>query len=425
MRKPMTEQVFMAHSGEARLTPGQIIFAKVDCILATDGFAGILRSVEEIGGTPVAIDRFVAVADHHVPANTAQAADTARAGRLLAEKFQMKHFYDVGRGGVCHHILPEIGMVHPGDLIIGGDSHTVTHGAFGAFATGLGGADAAVAVATGELWFMVPGSFKVILHGKKQPYVQGKDIILTLIGMLGVDGAVYKAIDFTGPALGELTIADRVTMSNMVVEMGAKAGIFEVDVVTEAYFADTHGYDIPAERRLRAGDDDQYERVISLDISSIEPVVAAPDLPSNTLAVRAARVVAIDQAVLGSCTNGRLEDMRIAAAILRGQRIDPRVRLIVVPGTQRMYRQMIDEGLVATFLEAGAIVGPPGCGPCCGVHMGMLGDGETCLSCTNRNFAGRMGSPKASVYLGNPAIVAASAIAGVITHPEEVASCNQ
>ncbi len=420
MLRPMTEQIFSRHCSERALAPGQIVFAKVDCILATDGFGGILKKVKELGGTPVALDRFVAVSDHHVPANTVQAANTARAGRLLAKEMNLKHFYDVGQGGICHHMLPQIGMVHPGDLIIGGDSHTVTHGAFGAFATGLGGADAAVAIATGELWFKVPQSYKVVLKGKKQPYVQGKDIILTLIGLLGVDGAIYKAIDFTGPALSQLDISDRVTMSNMVVEMGAKAGIFEVDEVTRAYFSDTHGYTVQEENALAAGDDEAYEKVIELDISAIEPVVAAPDLPSNVVKVKDVGNVPIDQAFLGSCTNGRLEDMRMAATVLKGRRVHEGVRLIVTPGTQKIYGQMLKEGLVALFLEAGALVGPPTCGPCAGVHMGILGDGETCISCTNRNFTGRMGSSKASVYLGNPAVVAASAVMGRIADPKEV-----
>lgn len=420
MNGTISQRIFQRHARGRPVRPGEILHADVDLIMATDGFAGILRMVEEIGGRPEAIDRFVAIADHHVPANTVQAANTALAGRALARKFGLRHYYDVGRGGICHHLVPELGLVRPGNLVIGADSHTVTYGAFGAFSTGLGGADAAVAVATGQLWFRVPEAYKVVLRGEKGPYVQGKDIILTLLSMLGPSGAVYKALEFTGDALPGLTIADRVTVSNMVVEMGAKAGIFEVDDVTRGYFDRTHGYRVPAADCLLTGDDSAYERVIPLDISAIEPVVAMPDLPSNARPVRALKGIRVDQALIGSCTNGRMEDMRMAAEVLRGRAAHPDVRLIVLPGTQRMYGQMIREGLAEIFLDAGAIIGPPTCGPCAGVHMGMLGDGETCISCTNRNFTGRMGSPKAAVYLGNPAVVAAAAVKGEICHPEEV-----
>lgn len=334
MKSTICQRILQKHCSGKPLKVGDIIFADVDLIMATDGFAGIIRQINKLGLEPKYLDRFVAVVDHHVPANTAQAANTAYAGRQFALASGMKYYFDVGRGGIGHHVIPEAGLCKPGQLIIGADSHSCTYGAFGAFATGIGGADAAVAIATGKLWFKVPEAYKIVFTGKKGPYIQGKDLILLLISMLGVDGAVYKALEFTGDAIEDLNISDRITISNMVVEMGAKAGIFETDEVTRDYFLNTHNYIIPEQDFYKAGEDEAYEKVINIDISSLEPLVALPDLPSNAASAKECKGIKVNQAFIGSCTNGRIEDMRMAADIIRGRKVHRNVRLIVLPGTQ-------------------------------------------------------------------------------------------
>jgi 3-isopropylmalate/(R)-2-methylmalate dehydratase large subunit len=414
----MTERIFQRHCPQQPVRSGDIVFAEVDLVTATDAVLDIAVELERLGMGVKYPDRLAIVPDHHVPSENVKEANGAKAAREFARRF--KNFIDVGRGGIGHLAIPEAGLCHPGDIIIGLDSHTCTYGAFSAFGTGMGGADAAIALATGKIWFRVPEAYKIVLSGQKGRYVQGKDIMLSLIAHIGVDGAIYKALEFCGPALPGLGISDRVTICNMAVETGAKAGFFEADEVTTAYFKDTHGYHIPEENLRAVGIDSAYGKVIAVDVSTLEPLVALPSLPSNVTPASQVRDARIDQAFIGSCNNGNIEDMRMAAEVLRGRRIAPGVRMIVLPGTQRVMKDMIREGLVGIFIDAGALVGPPTCGPCSGTHMGILAAGEACVSTTNRNFVGRMGSPESSVYLANPAVAAASAVKGEICDPREV-----
>ncbi len=417
MKCSITEKIFQSHAGGANVRTGSILFAGIDLAMGTDATMPLaIQEFNKIGRNVFDPAKIALVQDHFVPAKDIMTANYSLEMRKFAEQHRIKNYFELGRGGICHHIVPDEGLCYPGDLIVGADSHTCTYGAFGAFATGVGSTDLAAAMATGKLWFKIPAAIKVVLTGKKRAYVQGKDIILKLISILGVDGATYKALEFTGDGLADLDMSDRITICNMAIEAGGKTGIFEVDDITREYFKKFNNNKVV--ENLKTGEDSAYERVIELDISEIEPLVAEPFLPSNVRAASRVDSICINQAVLGSCTNGRIEDMQMAAGVLKGRKVHPRVRLIVIPGTQEILKQMIKENLLDAFVDAGAVISPPTCGPCLGGHMGILGDNEVCIASTNRNFVGRMGSTSSKVYLANPAVVAASAVRGEICHPE-------
>ncbi|MBU1879661.1 MAG: 3-isopropylmalate dehydratase large subunit, partial [Chloroflexi bacterium] len=393
----------------------------VDLVLSNDITAPIaIREFEKLGVARVFDPaRVVIVPDHFAPNKDIQSAEHCAIMRRFARAQELPHYFDVGRMGIEHVLLPEQGLVAPGDVVVGADSHTCTYGALGSFATGMGSTDIAVAMATGRIWMRVPETMRICYHGALQPWVGGKDLILYTIGQIGVDGARYQSIEFAGPAVNGLDMTGRFTMANMAIEAGAKAGLFAVDDATRAYV------DGRVERPYhvyQADADAEYARVIDIDAGQIEPQVAFPHLPENARPVSQAGDVPIDQVVIGSCTNGRLEDLRIAAGLLRGRQVHPRVRCIVIPGTQQVYLDALREGLVESFVEAGAAFSTPTCGPCLGGHMGVLAAGERAVSTTNRNFRGRMGHPESEVYLAGPAVAAASAVAGRIAGPEEVLS---
>jgi 3-isopropylmalate/(R)-2-methylmalate dehydratase large subunit len=357
------------------------------------------------------------VPDHFVPNKDIKSAQQCQVLRQFAKDFQLPHYFEVGEMGIEHALLPEQGLVLPGDLVVGADSHTCTYGALGAFSTGVGSTDMAAAMITGEAWFRVPETLKIVYHGKRRPWVDGKDLILYTIGQIGVDGALYRAMEFTGEAIANLSMDSRLTMANMAVEAGGKNGIIAPDKVTKEYVQSR------AKRPYKFFNSDgeaQYSQVLDIDVTRIEPQVAFPHLPSNVKPVSAAGNVPIDQAVIGSCTNGRLEDMRTAARVLKGRKRAPFVRLIIIPATQEIYRQAMKEGLFEIFLDAHAVISTPTCGPCLGGYMGVLAKGERAVTTTNRNFVGRMGHPESEVYLANPAVAAASAVLGRIGSPEEL-----
>jgi 3-isopropylmalate/(R)-2-methylmalate dehydratase large subunit len=416
----ITEKILAAHAGLDEVEPGQLIECSLDLVLANDVTAPIaIREFAKTGAERVFDSEKIAlVPDHYTPNKDIKSAEQAKVVRDFARAQSISHYYEIGCMGVEHALLPEQGVVGPGDVIIGADSHTCTYGALGAFATGVGSTDAAAGMATGTAWFKVPKSIKFEVTGKLQPWVSGKDIILHIIGMIGVDGALYQAMEFTGDTIRGLGMDDRFTICNMAIEAGGKSGIIPFDEVTKAYVAGR------AERRYEvyASDEDAtYARTIEIDASAIEPTVAFPHLPSNTKPVREAREVTVDQVVIGSCTNGRIEDLRAAAKVLRGRKVDPKVRLIVIPATQEVFRQAMAEGLFDVFLDANAAVSTPTCGPCLGGHMGILAAGERAVATTNRNFVGRMGDPTSEVYLASPAVAAATAVAGHIALPEDLA----
>ena len=415
----MTEKILAAHAGLDEVTPGQLIECDLDLVLANDVTAPIaIKEFRRIGVDKVWDPRRIAlVPDHYAPNKDIKSAEQTKMMREFAREQEITHYYEIGCMGVEHALLPEQGVVGPGDVIIGADSHTCTYGALGAFATGVGSTDAAAGMATGTAWFKVPSTIKFEVTGKLGPWVSGKDLILHIIGMIGVDGALYQAMEFTGETIERLGVDDRFTICNMAIEAGAKSGIIAFDDTTRAYVEGR------AERpwTVYASDPDaHYSHVIRIDASEIEPTVAFPSLPSNTRPVSHARHVDVDQVVIGSCTNGRIEDLRIAAGILKGRRVDPRVRLIVIPATQAIWTQAMHEGLFDVFVEAGGAVSTPTCGPCLGGHMGILAAGERCLSTTNRNFVGRMGDPTSEVYLASPAVAAATAVAGHIALPDDL-----
>lgn len=419
MGKTMTEKILARHAGRREVAPGDLVLARVDLVLGNDITAPVaIREFNRIGAEDVFDrERIALVPDHFVPNKDIQSAEQAKVMRDFARKYNIVHYFEVGRMGVEHALLPEAGLTLPGDLIIGADSHTCTYGALGALATGVGSTDMGAAMATGEAWFKVPATIKFIYKGKLPPWVGGKDLILHTIGDIGVDGGLYKALEFTGEAIEELDMDGRFTMSNMAVEAGAKAGLMAPDTKTRDYIR--HRARRPY-REVFSDADAAYENIIEYDVSSLEPQVAFPHLPENTRPVREAGNVILDQVIIGSCTNGRIEDMRSAARVLKGKKVHSSLRLIVIPATQDVYRQALDEGLVHIFLDAGAAVSTPTCGPCLGGYMGILARGEKALATTNRNFVGRMGHPESEVYLAGPAVAAASAITGRITHPEEV-----
>lgn len=419
MGRTITEKILAAHASKTEVSPDELINVKVDLVLANDITAPIaISQFNEIGVKEVFDrDKIALVADHYLPGKDVRAAEQGRVMREFAWEKQISHYYEVGRGGIEHALLPEEGLVKPGDLVIGADSHTCTYGAVGAFATGVGSTDAAAAMATGEIWLKVPASIKFVYRGGLRRWVSGKDLILYTIGEIGVDGARYKAMEFAGPIVRGLTMDERFSMANMAIEAGAKNGIIEPDDVTVQFTKERTSEDFTV---LKSDPDAEYEKVLEFDVSEIEPQVALPPLPSNTRPVGELADVKIDQVVIGSCTNGRMEDLRAAAAILKGHRIARTVRMIVIPATQRIYSEAMKAGLLEIFVQAGGAVSTPTCGPCLGGHMGVLAAGEKAVATTNRNFVGRMGHPESEVYLASPAVAAASAVLGRIGSPDEL-----
>ena len=415
----LAEKILAAHCGKDKVSPGEFISVKTDFVLSNDITAPIaIKEFNRLGVAKVFDPKkIVMVPDHFCPNKDIQSAENAKMIRDFAHKHDLVYF-EVGQMGIEHVILPEKGLVLPGEVIVGADSHTCTYGALGAFATGMGSTDIAVAMATGEIWMKVPTTIKFVFNGKLRKWVGGKDLILYIIGKIGVDGALYSAMEFHGEAIDSLSMDGRFTMSNMAIEAGAKAGIFPADKKTRDYLK---GRTTRKYTEYRSDPDATYSQVIEYDASTIEPQVAFPHLPSNAKPISQVGNVAIDQVVIGSCTNGRLEDLRLAARILKGRKVDSRLRCIILPGSQRIYLDAMKEGLIETFIKAGAAVSTPTCGPCLGGHMGVLAAGEKCVSTTNRNFIGRMGHTKSEIYLANPAVAAASAILGRIANPEEVA----
>lgn len=419
MGMTITEKILADHAGKKYVEPGELINARLDLVLGNDITAPVaIKEFEKLGIEKVFDkDKVVLVPDHFTPNKDIKSAEQAKLVREFARRQDLTNYFEVGRMGIEHCLLPEQGLVLPGDVVIGADSHTCTYGALGAFATGVGSTDMAAGMATGEAWFRVPETIKFVYYGKLNPYVSGKDLILYTIGLIGVDGARYMAMEFTGETIKELSMDNRFTMANMAIEAGAKNGIFEPDDITLAYIESR------AKRpyKLYHSDPDaKYAKVIEIDVSKIEPQVAFPHLPENTRPISQVGEVEIDQVVIGSCTNGRIEDLRVAASILKGKKVHPHVRLIVIPGTQEIYLQAMREGLVEIIIEAGGAFSTPTCGPCLGGHMGILAKGERAVSTTNRNFVGRMGHPESEVYLASPAVAAASSILGRIAGPEEV-----
>lgn len=419
MGMTLTEKIIAEHSGVDNVKPGDLLQAKVDLALANDITAPLaIKVFDEIGRDDV-FDRekIALVPDHFVPNKDIPSAAQAKILRDFARKYKIKNYFEVGDMGIEHVILPEKGLVIPGDLVIGADSHTCTYGAVGAFSTGVGSTDLGVIMATGEVWLKVPPTIKVIFEGELKPWVGGKDLIIYLIGQLGVEGANYRAVEFTGPAVKNLSMDNRLTMSNMVIECGAKNGIFAADEITMEY---VKGRTSREPVVYKADPGAVYEREVVIDVSKIAPQVAFPHSPDNVKPVSDAKDVELDQVFIGSCTNGRMEDLSLAAGILKGRKKADGIRLIVIPGSPLIYKQAIKEGIIETFLEAGATIGPPTCGPCLGGYMGILTKGERCASTSNRNFIGRMGDPESEVYLVGPAIAAASAVLGRIGSPDEL-----
>jgi 3-isopropylmalate/(R)-2-methylmalate dehydratase large subunit len=419
MRQNLAEKILQAHTREKVGKPGQIVRCRVDGVLANDITAPLaIASFQGMGADRVFDpERIFLVCDHFTPNKDQDAAEQVKTVREFARQMGVVHYFEGGTSGVEHALLPELGLIGSGDVIVGADSHTCTYGALGAFATGLGSTDIAAAMVLGETWFKVPATIKVQLRGQLQPWVGGKDIILSLIGRIGVDGALYKALEFGGPGLQGLGVEARMTMANMAIEAGGKAGLFPAEDIVLEYLQNTgrHG-----DETLEADPEAEYEQVLDMILDELEPQVACPHLPDNVRPVREVRGIKLDQVVIGSCTNGRISDLREAARILRGRKAAPDLRLIVLPATPGIYAQALEEGLLLHFLQAGAVIGPPTCGPCLGGHMGILAGGERCLATTNRNFKGRMGSLDSEVYLSGPAVAAASAVAGEIVHPEQV-----
>ena len=419
MGMTIAEKILAAKAGKDSVKPGELIMARIDVALANDVTAPLaIKAFEDVGAEDVFDrERIALVPDHFTPNKDIKAAQQAKMVREFAYKYWIKWYFEVGRVGIEHALLPEQGIVVPGDLVIGADSHTCTYGALGAFATGVGSTDLGCAMATGEVWLKVPYTLRFNVEGRKRPYVTGKDIILHIIGMIGVDGARYRAMEFGGSVIRELCMDERFTICNMAIEAGGKTGIIEPDDITKEYVKER------AQREpvyYTSDEDASYEKVYDIDISDLEPVVALPHLPENVKPVREVNDIEIDQVVIGSCTNGRITDLRQAAEILKGRKVHPKVRLIVIPATQKIWEQAMEEGLFKIFVEAGAAISCPTCGPCLGGHMGILAEGERAVATTNRNFVGRMGHPKSEVYLASPYVAAASAVAGRIAHPDEL-----
>lgn len=422
MSKPMTmsQKILAYHAGKEYVEAGDLIFANVDLVLGNDVTTPVaIKEFNKIGVDKVFDKQKIAIVpDHFTPNKDIKSAQQCKLVREFAKKYDIENYFEVGEMGIEHALLPEKGLVVPGDLVIGADSHTCTYGALGSFSTGIGSTDMACAMATGKCWFKVPEAIKFVLYGKKTGWASGKDIILHIIGMIGVDGALYKSMEYTGEGLKSLTMDDRFTIANMAIEAGAKNGIFEVDEKTIEY---VQKHSKKPYKIFKADNDAQYSQIYEIDISKIRPTVAFPHLPENTKTIdEISEKVHIDQVVIGSCTNGRIEDLRIAAKILKGRKVKKGLRCIIFPATQNIYKQALKEGLIEVFIDAGCVVSTPTCGPCLGGHMGILAEGERALATTNRNFVGRMGHPNSEVYLSSPAIAAASAILGYIASPEEL-----
>ncbi|MFI3171632.1 MAG: 3-isopropylmalate dehydratase large subunit [Eubacteriales bacterium] len=421
MGMTMTQKILADHAGLESVVAGQLIEAKLDVVMANDITGPMaLPIVKQMSDKVFDKDKVLFVPDHFTPNKDIKSAENSKAIREYVKEQGITNTFEQGKSGVEHAILPERGLVVAGECIIGADSHTCTYGALGAFSTGMGTTDVATGIATGEIWFKVPSAIKFVLSGELKPYVSGKDVIIHIIGKIGVDGALYKSMEFVGDGIKNLSMDDRFTMANMAIEAGAKNGIFVVDDQTEAYLKEhaTKEYKI-----YTADEDAEYDEVIEIDLAEVRPTVAFPHLPGNAKTideVDAMEPIKIDQVVIGSCTNGRMEDLRKAAAILEGQTVHPDVRVMVVPATQKIYKECIKEGLVDIFIDAGCAFNTPSCGPCMGGHMGVLAAGEKCVSTTNRNFVGRMGHVDSLIYLASPEVAAASAIAGCIANPEKV-----
>jgi 3-isopropylmalate/(R)-2-methylmalate dehydratase large subunit len=414
----ITEKILAKASGKRKVVPGELIDAKIDVVMCHDVTAPAAISMLAEKGIDKVFDRnkIIVTPDHYQPAKDVKSAELHKRLDDWARRHKIRHYYKLGRAGVCHALLPERGHIRPGEVIVGGDSHTCTYGALAAFSTGVGSTDLAAAIATGKLWFKVPASMKFILNGRLSPGVYSKDVILAVIGRVGVDGALYRAMEFVGPALAKMSMEARMTMTNMAIEAGAKNGIIGFDVVTKKYL-DSHLRDKKGYRIYESDKDAEYIAVEEFDCSNIEPMVALPYLPSNTVPIKKCAGKKMDQAYIGSCTNGRIEDLWIAAKILKGRQVA--IRTIVVPATPTVWKQADDEGLFDIFYEAGCVIAAPTCGACLGGFMGVLAAGEKCVSTTNRNFVGRMGDPESEVYLASPATAAASAIEGKLTDPRK------
>ena len=419
MAMTITEKIFAAHSGRERVSAGELVYATLDLVMGTDVTVPLSVEVFNRIGAPGVFDpgKIALVNDHFVPAKDIQAAGLSKTMREFAIKYNIKSYFEVGRSGICHCIVTDSGLVMPGDLVIGADSHTCTYGALGAFATGVGSTDMAASWALGENWFKVPPTIKIVYKGKLGEMVTGKDLILFTIGKLGVEGALYCSLEFTGEVIEQLSLAERFTICNMAIEAGAKGGIVQADQKVIKFLQSKS----PRPYTIYTSDPDAtYQDVVEIDVSEIEPQIAFPYLPSNVKPISQAGSIKIDQVVIGSCTNGRIEDFRAAASILQGKEIAPHLRLIVIPATQAIYLQMMEEGLMKTFIESGAAISPPTCGPCIGGHMGILAENEVGLYTTNRNFKGRNGHPTSKVFLCGPVVAAASALTGVITDPRRL-----
>jgi len=419
MTMTMTQRILALHSGKEEVRPGEIVEARVDLCLANDITAPLaIKVFEELGvGKPFDREKIALVPDHFVPNKDIASAEQVKMVREFAKKYGISHFFELGETGVEHILLPEKGLIAPGDLVVGADSHTCTYGALGAFATGVGSTDLGVTMATGRIWLKVPETLKFEYKGRLRPFVGGKDLILHTISLIGVDGANYKTMFFTGETVKGLTMADRFTMANMAVEAGAKNGIFEPDEATEEFLK---GRTNKKGLWLKEDPEAKFEKEYFIDVSSLGPQVARPHSPANSVEVEELKGTKVDQVFIGSCTNGRYEDLYHAFQVLKGRKVAKGVRLIVLPGTPAVYKQALQSGIIEGLLESGAVIGPPCCGPCLGGHMGILAESEVAVSTTNRNFLGRMGHPKSLVYLSNPFVAAASAVAGEIIHPKYV-----
>jgi len=415
----MTHKILAAHAGLEKVTAGQLIEANLDLVLGNDITSPV--AIHEMDKMKVQTvfdkDKIALVPDHFVPNKDIKSAEHCQCVRQFAKKHDITNYFEVGEMGIEHALLPEKGLVVAGDVVIGADSHTCTYGALGAFSTGVGSTDMAAGMATGKAWFKVPSAIKFILTGKPAKWVSGKDIILHIIGMIGVDGALYQSMEFTGDGISNLSMDDRFTIANMAIEAGGKNGIFPVDSLAIEYMKE---HSIKTYQIYEADPDAEYEREITIDLSTLKPTVAFPHLPENTHPIDEIEEIVVDQVVIGSCTNGRIEDLRVAARVLEGRKVKKGLRVIIIPATQKIYLQAMEEGLIKTFIEAGAIVSTPTCGPCLGGYMGILAAWERCVSTTNRNFVGRMGHIDSEIYLASPAVAAASAITGKISSPYEL-----
>ena len=419
MGMTMTQKILAAHAGLSEVKAGQLIEADLDLVLGNDITSPVaINEMQKMNNQTVFDkDKIALVMDHFIPNKDIKSAENCKCCRDFACSHQITNYFDVGQMGIEHALLPEKGLVVAGDAVIGADSHTCTYGALGAFSTGVGSTDMAAGMVTGKAWFKVPSAIKFVLTGKPGKWVSGKDVILHIIGMIGVDGALYKSMEFTGDGIANLSMDDRFTICNMAIEAGGKNGIFPVDALAEQYIKEHSGREFTI---YQADEDAEYEQVITIDLSSLKPTVAFPHLPENTRTIDEVGQVEIQQAVIGSCTNGRIDDIRIAAQVMKGRKVAKGVRCIVIPATQAIYLQALREGLLEIFIEAGAIVSTPTCGPCLGGYMGILAAGERCISTTNRNFVGRMGHVESEVYLASPAVAAASAVTGKISCPCEL-----